>query len=344
MNTQEEAAWSTADSVLPYKIYLGIWTNWSRGSVLGQTLTCTRRNGDLIIAFTAFFIAFIGSRFWRLISIVLHRSYSTNQPSGTIHHQCQIILRNTDSAEAGLIKFVQLFWAWRRHIWAPALLNVVPAFLMALFCLLAFTIAGGYSSQIATSAGTEVLVDGTNCGLLNNSNFLDAILGSETSRRWNNAVNYAQQCYNTESEGLFDCKGFVTERIPMFINNEAPCPFPAEVCRTNASNLFLDTGFINTHDHFGINAPFEERLHFRATLQCGPLVTAGFTSNYESDIRNYTLYNYGDSGKGSGSKYTHQARSLDSQYSYETGEDIAADFLVVCVSTDLSTLYRILSR
>jgi hypothetical protein len=108
MSTPNETAWSTADAILPYKIYLGIWTNWSRGSVLGQTLTVTRRNGDLLIAFTAFFIAFVGSRFWRIVSLALHRSYSTAQPSSAAHHQRQIILRNTDSADAGLLKLIQL--------------------------------------------------------------------------------------------------------------------------------------------------------------------------------------------------------------------------------------------
>lgn len=342
MNSPVETAWSTADPVLSYQVYLGTWTNWSRGPVLGQTLTCTRRNGDLIIAFTAFFIAFVGSRFWRIGSIILHRSYSTDQPSGTVHHQRQIILRNTDSADAGLVKFTQLLWAWRRHLPMVSLIKVLPAFIMALFCVVAFTIAGGYSSQITTSAGTEVLVDGANCDLLVVNRTYDSnILEVDVKSLWNEALNYAQQCYNTESEGIFDCQGFVTERIPIFIDDQAECPFPHEVCRTNSSNLLLDTGFINTHDHLGINAPPSERLIFRSTLQCAPLVTAGFTSSYEGQARNYTLYNYGISGPGGKYNYTYKARSLEAQYSFEQGEPTLADFLVVCVPTIISSCSNI---
>jgi hypothetical protein len=45
---------STIDDI---PVYLGVWTNWSRGQVMGSTLTLDRRNGSLLIAFLAFFVA-----------------------------------------------------------------------------------------------------------------------------------------------------------------------------------------------------------------------------------------------------------------------------------------------
>ena len=33
------------------KVYLGVWTNWSAGSVLGLTLTVKQRDGALLTAF-----------------------------------------------------------------------------------------------------------------------------------------------------------------------------------------------------------------------------------------------------------------------------------------------------
>jgi hypothetical protein len=330
MATQTYPAWSTADTILPYKAYLGIWTNWSRGSVAGKTLTTTRQDGDLLIAFTAFFIAFVGSRFWRIASLVLHRSYSTTRPSSTIYHQRQVILRNTDSADAGLIKFIQLYWAWRPRMSFRSLLAILPAFLMALFCVVAFTVAGGYSSQITSSVGTEVLVDGTHCGLLRNTVVGSVLSEIEMTRRMNNALNYAQQCYNSNSSGLLDCKGFVTERIPLFVNEQAPCPFPGEICRNNASNLMLDTGFVNSHDYLGINSRPAERLSFRMTLQCAPLITSGYTASHEGQYRNYTIYDYGTSAPSIGAfNGTHMSRSIESQYSFEHGETTSSDFLLV---------------
>jgi hypothetical protein len=38
-------------------VYLGIWTNWSHGSVAGLTLTTTLQNGGLLIAFLALFVS-----------------------------------------------------------------------------------------------------------------------------------------------------------------------------------------------------------------------------------------------------------------------------------------------
>lgn len=178
-----------------------------------------------------------------------------------------------------------------------------------------------------------MLVDGTNCGFLTSSDYNNIDVESALNRELANALNYAQQCYNTDTPGLADCENFVTSRIPMFVDNQAPCPFPGPVCRTNTSDLLLDTGFINSHDHLGINAPADERLFLRAVLHCAPLVTTGFSQNYTGRYRNHTLYNYGPSGPSIGSlSFTYMARSLESQYSFDSGEVPNTDYLLVYVS------------
>jgi hypothetical protein len=47
----------TSDSTDQYVVYLGKWTNWSRGPVFGATLTLSREDANLLIAFVAFFVA-----------------------------------------------------------------------------------------------------------------------------------------------------------------------------------------------------------------------------------------------------------------------------------------------
>lgn len=37
-------------------IYVGFWTNWSKGAVLGSTLTLANRNGVILVAALAIFI------------------------------------------------------------------------------------------------------------------------------------------------------------------------------------------------------------------------------------------------------------------------------------------------
>jgi hypothetical protein len=64
--------WGGANATAQHTIYLGTWTNWSRGQVMGATLTTTRQYGNLLIAFTAFFVGFVASRFWKMAWLVMH--------------------------------------------------------------------------------------------------------------------------------------------------------------------------------------------------------------------------------------------------------------------------------
>lgn len=74
-----------------YGVYLGTWTNWSRGGrILGPTLTLEPRYGLLLLSFTATFVGFVASRFWRIITLILHRVYSTPEPRDALHHQRQV--------------------------------------------------------------------------------------------------------------------------------------------------------------------------------------------------------------------------------------------------------------
>lgn len=54
-------------------VHLGLWTDWSRGAVFGRTLTMTRGNANLLIAFTASFVAIVATRFWRILCLAIHR-------------------------------------------------------------------------------------------------------------------------------------------------------------------------------------------------------------------------------------------------------------------------------
>lgn len=63
--------WGGAASTTQYSVHIGTWTNWSRGRVMGATLTTTRQYGNLLIAFTAFFVSFVASRFWKMTWLVI---------------------------------------------------------------------------------------------------------------------------------------------------------------------------------------------------------------------------------------------------------------------------------
>ena len=338
------------------EVHIGTWVNWSRGPIMGSTLTVTKQNGNLLIAFTAFFIGFLSSRAWRIISFALHRFYSTPTAQATLHHQRQAILRNSETAWWSFWTLGQLAWAWRRSVsWHRPLVMVLPALLSSFLCLVAFAVASGFSSQISTGIGDEVLIDGEHCGLVyltfTNETVTesDGLIMEDYSRRLSDAVNYAQQCYNSpfqsggdegrSSAGVFDCNAFHVPSLPRSIDTNAPCPFADGICRSNSSNLLLDTGYLDTHEHLGLNAPKDQRMLVRQRYHCAPLITDGFTSTKTENGTDYVQYHYGEAllrrgGELEAVNYTLMVPSVDSQYATSTTPErlrTSGSYLLRCV-------------
>lgn len=86
----EISRWAASSDKVQYDIYLGTWVNWQRGPILGATVTLQSRYGLLLLSFTATFVGFVASRFWRIITLILHRIYSTPEPRDALHHQRQV--------------------------------------------------------------------------------------------------------------------------------------------------------------------------------------------------------------------------------------------------------------
>ncbi|KAI1423179.1 hypothetical protein F5Y12DRAFT_786163 [Xylaria sp. FL1777] len=255
-------------------VYLGIWTNWSRGPIFGATFTATKEYGNLLISFTALFIGFVASRFWSTVCLGLHRLYSTSNPGDLIYHRRQVTLRNSTAPEAGLWTIVKLLWAWRK-LRVKCLTQILPVGILALFCLTAFTIAGVFSSSISNAIGDEVLIQSSNYSTIRSS-FMSEFLS--------NAANYAQQCYDTESSissnaSTIACNKFVVKNLPTAsVNHSARCPFDEKLCHNRTSNIRLDTGHIS-NDELGFNIPGSDGFAWRYVLHCAPLTTKGYTTH-----------------------------------------------------------------
>ncbi|KAI1741603.1 hypothetical protein F4680DRAFT_415976 [Xylaria scruposa] len=279
-------------------VHLGTWTNWSRGPIFGRTLTTTKESGNLLIALTAVFVGFVASRFWRIACLCLHRWYSTSNPRETAYHQRQVILRNSTAPEAGLWSIMTLLWAWRK-LPSKRLSEILPTCLLAIICLAAFTIAGGFSSSISTAVGDEVLIYSPNCAVIDTSNASNpTFIYSYFSEQLNNAANYAQQCYdsNTQRDSTAACNKFIRSTLPTAsANNSAACPFDQKICRKPDANIRLDTGYIGNNE-LGLNSPDNLGFAWRYVLQCAPLVTDGYTVHVidEQGIGHVRFYYGGD--------------------------------------------------
>ncbi|KAI3320863.1 hypothetical protein HD806DRAFT_547041 [Xylariaceae sp. AK1471] len=279
------------------RVYLGIWVNHAHGRIMGATLTTTLQQGNFLIAFTGFLISYVASRFWTTLCLVLHQIYSRpHEQCVTIHHQRQITLRNTTSPTDGLVSLLRLAYAWRKspHEKKRIYLHTLPIAAYAILSTLAFTAAGGLSAQISTSAGAEVLLVGDNCGILNLTSSWDLAGQSYAIRTLDDALNYAQNCYAANSSGILGCDRFVIQRLPAPIADyDADCPFSPEICRGNGTSLRLDTGYIDSSHHLGLNMPDGQPLAHRHVVHCSPLQTAGFTSTSSAKNDFAVRYHYG---------------------------------------------------
>ncbi|KAF2470314.1 uncharacterized protein BDR25DRAFT_343088 [Lindgomyces ingoldianus] len=303
-----------------YEVHRGLWTNWSHGRVSGLTITTTRQNGGLLIAFLAIFVGAAGKSFWRISCLLLHRVFSSQRAQDGLYHQRQAILRNSDTAQDGFWRTLMAIIAWRKHN-ARSLQRLLPMLVFAVATGICFAVAGIFSSRVTTETANEVLLTGTNCALmgfsgLSNITAFGTVWEPYNSQRVTASLARAQQCYNT---GTFseDCGLYIKPQLSVNITRNASCPFASEICRTQTENIIVDTGYMDSHEDFGINAPLAERFKFRSVYHCAPIVTEGFSELYNStNIPGMTFrrYNYGGFA---GSNYTFEVPTNLSTLQYD---------------------------
>lgn len=171
---------TTATQAYSYDIYTGIWTDWSRGRILGLTLTLERWDGNLLVAFLALFVSFAGTSFWRIACCLLHNCFSVSTAQDGVYHQRQAILRNSYNSMSGVAGLIQTLFAWRNH-GKRTYARLLPLLCFALCCLIIFGVAGTFSSKVSTSIGNDVLIrSNSNCGyidLYQDFNFTNLVTG-----------------------------------------------------------------------------------------------------------------------------------------------------------------------
>ncbi|KAK7920029.1 hypothetical protein PG985_008051 [Apiospora marii] len=319
------------------RVYLGVWTNWSRGSaVMGATLTTTQKSGNILIAFTAIFVPFVASRLWKMLCFAFHTCTSKKGAQDAIYHQRQVVLRNSPSPDSGLFSLLLLAWTWRKlHV--KAILRLLPLLVFAILFIVGFTVAGGYSSQITSAMGDEVLIKGDDCGLLtwslDNTNINSTLaINTWMANKMNDAANYVQQCYTNQGTNLFDCNRFVVQSLPTTSDSNSGCPFTPGVCRENDTNIRLDTGYLDSNDHLGLNAPREQRFMWRQVLSCAPLRTEDYTTSYSHLNKTFVGYSYGGHSATAVNKtsldFTYSVPDLQAQYSQSQNTNTGLNFRV----------------
>lgn len=238
-------------------------------------------------------------------------------------------------------------FSWRQKAFHPYR-RLIPTILFAALVYVGFGVASIFSSRVTTNTGNEVLLSGTNCGILTEENteaytydqYITLLAPYETQRSIAYST-YALQCYsNTSSLGDPACQYYVKPRMPFTTIRNASCPFAKEICNDAAGNLLLDSGFLDSHHDFGVNAPKKDRFQFRMVNHCAPLVTEGYSSLHDNSnnptipVKRYyygerTLNSLGDKGN-----FTYETQVNFSSLALEGGNSRSAplsDYTLGCV-------------
>lgn len=262
--------------------YLGFWINWSHGVVRGSTVTLAYRDGGLLTAFLALFVAIAGGALWRIMAFVFHQLGASQGVQDGLHHQQQAILRNTSSPGVAFWQFTQLSYFWWQFAPRPLWRSIKFSFL-ALLSLTMLAAASLFSSLLTRATSNETLIVSDNCGIwVMDTTHTDSV--SRRARRHKDlrdiisAAGYARACYGSDPDTL-QCNQYIQRQIYSTANRNATCPFASGICMISDTAAYqLDTGFIDSHFHLGINTPEKDRVIYRRRQTCAPLNQEDYTT------------------------------------------------------------------
>ena len=272
---------------------------------------------------------------WSILRFATHQIRSTSSPRSGLYHQQQAVLRGDSSSASVLASLVSIAWAWKsKHI--GAVRQSSPLIALAALHLGLLAVSSILSSRVAIT-GDEVLLREGVCGWANGSttegfDALDSatatfLVGRELALQ---SRQYARSCYNSSSGIQVDsgaCKGFSAPNIP-FTTAKVPCPFSKDICALPDATQ-IDTGYIDSDEHLGINTGPESRVRMRRLFTCSPLLAEErFSSDWTASYMDTRMlpndsYRYYDLGPTLNRSYTYAVRN----YSYWTANGRTAYIL-----------------
>ena len=282
-------------------IFTGAWINWSRGLILGSTITLSQRDGTLLTAFLGIFVTVAGAAFWRILSFLIHQYRAKQGVTDAIHQQQQAILRNSSTPGGAAWQLAQLAWYCRKSA-AKSIVRSLPFIILAICNMLLFAVAGVFSAEVTKAAGNETLIHSPNCGYYlppaNQSEMptSQTIIGPDflTANDTLAATAYSRDCYGQEPSGS-QCYQYPKPNIP-FTNQTVACPFGDDICR-DSGGFMLDTGLIDSHTTLGINARHSDRVQYRKVTTCAVLRTHRYQTMYNitvgGEVQQLVGYSYG---------------------------------------------------
>lgn len=298
----------------------GAWKDHSQTGWDASMITVDVRKGALLISGLTIFITLVSGRFWAIVAFAIHQCRATDNEEDGIHHQHQLVYRNSSSHLDTLWHIIRIGWAWRRRArWN--FLRTIIFLLPPVLCFAGFTAAGLFSTRVTTPLylATRVRVAPRNCGYLNWSsreNFAaDGTLSEAGSRvygKWYaqkimSGRNYARSCYTNVTANSQACSVLPVQQFRYSTSDTAPCPFVEKRCISGRDRSFrMITPWLDSHEHFGINAPKSERVSIRRSATCSVLNVDDLTRVTEGSSASMYQYMLGSTGTSPPNTPTYQ--------------------------------------
>lgn len=276
-------------------IYEGIWINWTRGRVLGSTLTLNPEQTAIVSPALAILITIAGAQLWRLFQYALHQSRATPNNRNFLYHQTQTILRNTSTDLNALWRFIRLAIAWRHQRDAHLLKMLAPLMLWT-FVHLALVIVAGVFSSWLLEANNDVLSISPWCGSYK-TDYFDAVyattyesnssavaLSDEFNDYTNSRFALAQQSVDVCAAGQDHCENARLESLvssAKFVRGG--CPVNDSICHPDAGgSMLFETALLSSHTNLGYNSRKEDRISVKFLAQCAPLEAQGYVTDWRN--------------------------------------------------------------
>jgi hypothetical protein len=266
----------------------GIWTDYSRGKILGSILTLPNRHATVLLALMATLVGIAGTRSWMLTRFFLYKAFPTeenthedeptDQPAARTFPQ-HVILRNSETASGAALTLIEYACFGRKPTGAKSkqrlrdtLVTIAAILHAALFIACSILTSQIFLGRLVVSDITDTcgwwIVNGTG----GDPTSPRALILSEL--RLNNTLetdNYVQNCYSSNSSSeILDCGKLVTAYLPFSVEHNVSCPFAPEVCYGENTGFALDSGKISV-SQLGINSRSNDNLSIRRRSVCAPL-------------------------------------------------------------------------
>ena len=302
---------------MSFTIRTGFWTDWSRRSILGATLTPSPRDGALLLAFIAAFVAAVSSQLWRIVGFAAHQIRARPGPHDGLYFQTQVVLRNACSPLGAAWLFLQQSWSWRRRVSGAFRRTAIWAVFSILY-LSSFASLAVFSSQVSGAASNLRLIQSPQCGYWEPDpgdpsevfSWGARAFASKVASDVATASRYARACY-TGNRTSAQC-GVLPTAALLWKAYDTTCPFNDVSACGAGQAISMETGLIDSQVHLGINTPPEHRLTLYKNASCAPVSVEPFAT-YQSLSANDTptdieygiwTYNFGPDWGSSTTNYT----------------------------------------